>query len=106
MHCIRNQNAVLGGLPFQAGRHIDSVTEYVVPIDDNIAKVHADSKFDGLPVCSCAIVIGHSFLKGDRTFHSIHGAGELDQRAVPQHLDDAASVSGNLRVEACGPDVA
>jgi hypothetical protein len=44
-------------------------------------------------------------LNGDGALHRIHRAGELDQRAVPHHLDDTAAAAGDGGIEARGPDV-
>ena len=101
-----HQNAAPWRLRFQPGRHIDAIAENVVSVDDDVAEIDADAKFDGLTVGPRRVVVGHRRLNGERAFHRIHGAGKLDQRAVAHHLDDAAAVFGHGRIEARGPDVA
>ena len=59
-----------------------------VVIDDDVADVNADPKFDPLVLWHRRILVGHAALDFNCTAYRIDGACELDQHAVAGCLDD------------------
>jgi len=76
----------------KAGRDIDPVTVDVVALNDHIAKIDANAKFDALVFRHILVALGHATLDRHGAFDRVHDAGELDQRAVAHQLDDAPSM--------------
>ena len=91
---IRHTNSARLGNAFQPCGNIDAVAENVVVIKNDVTDMDTDTKFDPLILRHTGVLFGNTTLNLDRASRRVHGAGELDQRAVAGGLDDAASVGG------------
>ena len=103
MDDVRDENAAMRRLAFEAGRDVDAVAENVVALDDDVAEIDADAELDGR--LGREVALAHRPLDGDGAFDRIDDAAEFDQRAVAHHLDDAAVPRGDGRVERLAPDL-
>ena len=74
--------------PFKTCGDIDTIAEDIVVIDDDVADVNADPKFDPLGLRHGGILLDHAALDLDGASRRIDGAGKLDQHAVTGRLDD------------------
>src|SRR5712672_3093779 len=68
---------------------VDAVAKDIIFIDDDVADVDADAKFDPLALRYIDILFGHTALNFDGAACGLYGAAELDESAVPGILDDA-----------------
>ena len=67
------------GQCFQTCRDIDPVAKNVALLDDDIADVDANAKFDPIVSSNRRIALGHRTLYRGCTVQCINDAGELDQ---------------------------
>jgi hypothetical protein len=88
---------------YDLGDYVDAVAENVVVVDDDVADMDADTKFDALGFGHAAIAVGHPTLNLGSAANRMHRAGESDQHAIAGRLDDTAPVLGNLRVDKRSP---
>ena len=95
LRVIGNADAARLGDPFKARRDIDAVAEDIVVVDDDVADVNADAKFDPRVLRHVGVLLGHGALDFDRATRRIDGAREFDQHAVAGGLDDAAAMRGD-----------
>ncbi len=84
---------------FDASSNIDAIAIDVAFIDDDVADVDADAKFDPAIFGNGCVALGHGTLDINRTACGIDGAGKFDQRAVACGFDDAAAMLGNLGID-------
>src|SRR5204863_2066552 len=89
---------------FKAGSNVDTVAEDVVVIDDDVADVNADPKFDPLVRRHRRILIGDAALDFNGTAYCIDGAGKLHQHAVTRGLDDPPAMLGDGGIDEGLPD--
>ena len=68
-------------------------------LDDNVAYVDADAKFNTLSLWHVSIALDHAALNFDSTPYCIHYACEFDQQPVARGLYDPSTVFGDLRVD-------
>ncbi len=87
------------GQGFDACGDIDAVAIEVVALDDHVAEIDADAQLDEALRLDTHLALGHCLLHLDRAAHRIDDAGKLHQHTVAGGLDDAAVVSGDLRIE-------
>jgi hypothetical protein len=78
---------------------VHAVAVNVIPVDDDVADVDANTKFDPLLRRHARIALGHATLDINGATHRINDAGELEQKSVAGGLDDATPVLGNLGVD-------
>ena len=71
----------------------------VVPFDDQIAQMQADPEHYGGVLWLLTIGLGHSLLELNGRTQRINGAGEFCQGAIAGELDQAATVSGERRLQ-------
>ena len=83
---------------------LDAVAEDVAILDDDIALVDADPKFDAPIGRNRGATFGRRALHLGSAAQRIDDAGELDQQPVAGGLDDAAAVFMNPRVDQLGPN--
>jgi hypothetical protein len=76
------------GEAFEAGRDIDAVSEDVAVLDDDVALVNADAEFDAML----------------RATQRTDDTRKLDEQTVAGGLDEAAAMSGDLRVDHLGAE--
>jgi hypothetical protein len=92
------------GQGLQSGGDVDAVAVDVVAVDDDITEVDADAESDPPVYRVLAVAPGHPALDGNGAFQRVDDAGELDQGAVADQLDDAAVVFANRRVDEFGAE--
>src|SRR5262249_23077269 len=83
----------------QASGDIDAITEDVIALGDDVAKVDTRTERDAAPSGTVGRRGAARRLHLDRTAHSIDHAGEFQEQAVAGGLDDAASMAGDHRVD-------
>ena len=91
-------NATRLGNALQPGGNVDPVAKDIVFIDDNVADVDADPKFDPDILRYVSVLRGNGALDFDRAAGGIDGAREFHQHAVTGGLDDAATIGSDCRV--------
>jgi hypothetical protein len=89
---------------FEPGGDIDPVAKNVAVLDDDIADVDADAKFDPLRDRDHSIAPGHRLLHLGRAAQRIDDARELDEQPVAGGFDQPPAVGGDLRVDHLGAD--
>jgi hypothetical protein len=67
---------------FEAGRDVDPVAIDVGAVDDDVADVQPDAKFDAAFRRYSDVAIGHLALDIDGAAHRVDDTGELDEDAV------------------------
>jgi hypothetical protein len=92
----RNADAAAVGNAFQPRRKVDTISEDVVAITNDVSDVDTHPKLNALVPGNLGIVVSHGLLHFNRTPHGIHDARKLDQEAVPGGLDNASSVPRNF----------
>ena len=85
-HRARNDDPTWRCLRLQSRRHIDIVAIDVIALDDDIAEVKADPKYDGLFLGLVAICLDHRLLELYRRSQRVHGATELNEAPSPVSL--------------------
>ena len=81
---------------FQARCKVDTIAEDIVLIDDDIAEIDADTKFDAPLFRHVGIAPSHLTLHLDGAAHRIDHAVEFNEQAVATRLHDATAVLGDL----------
>ena len=81
-----------------------NVTEDVIPIDDDVAKIDADAEFDARSGRYVGIAFGHLALDVNRAAHCVDDAGELDQQPVTSSFDDTAAMFDDPGIDQFAPD--
>ena len=69
------------GQPFEPGSNIDAIAVNVIVLDDNIARIDADTQLQ-LAVAGGIIVGGQTALDIDGAIHRVDGAVELNEESV------------------------
>src|ERR1041385_7003221 len=87
------------GQRFKACRDIDAITVNIRVVDDDVADVQADAKFDAPLLRDGDVAFGHEALDVDGTAYRIDDTGELDEDAVARGLDDAPPMLRDFRVD-------
>ena len=86
--------------PLQPGGDVDAVAhEIAIRLLDNIAKMNPDAKLDKPLGRKAGVALDHAALHLKRAAHGVDDAAELDDRAVPGALDDAAMMRGDGGVD-------
>ena len=83
----------------QPNRHIRTVAEDVVLLNDHIAEVDPDAEVDPLIGRQRRISLNHSPLDLRRASHGVHNARIFRQQAVARVLYDPAPVLLDLRID-------
>ena len=97
MRIIGDADAARFGDSLKARGDIDPIAENIVVIEDDVADVNADAKFDPEFRRYVNILSSHLSLDFDPATRGIDGTGELNQHAITCGLDDAAAMGGDLR---------
>ena len=71
----------------------------IVPLDDHIAEVDADTIFNAPVLWHVFVAACHRTLRFSSTLDGIDDASELNQKPVARRLDDAADMLGNMRFD-------
>ena len=99
MRIVGDADAARLGDSLKARCDVDAVAENIVVVDDDVADVNADAKFDPEFRRHAGVLLGHLPLDFHRTARRIDCACELDQHAVAGGLDDAAAVAGDSGID-------
>ena len=99
MGIVGDTDAAWLGDSLEACGDIHAVAENIVVVDDDVAEVNADAKFDPEFRWHGGVLLGHLALDLDRTTCRIDGTGEFDQHAVAGGLDDATAVRGDAGID-------
>ncbi len=83
----------------QARRDIDPIAVYVLALNDDVAKVDADTELDAACFRYVGISFGHTPLHFDSALHGLDDTGKLKQQAVAHGLDDTTTMVSNLKVD-------
>src|SRR5262249_20118282 len=94
----RHANATGLSKTFQTCRHVNAVPEDVATVDDYVANIDADAKFNPLFVRHIRVTLGHIALDIERATHRVNNAGELGQQAVASVLDNPPAVLSDLGI--------
>ena len=105
MSSAGDQNASWWAQLFEAGRHIDAVTQQIVVLDHDIAKVDADAQRDPALLGDCFLPVGNLFLNCRSAGYRIDDRAELRYQTVAHQLDDAAAVLGKQRLHKGAPQM-
>jgi hypothetical protein len=102
--CIaRNEDAAWRRLPFETSRNVNAIAIEIITVNDNVSDVNADPKRDTLVVASIEICCGHRPLELDSRVERIDDAGELNQRAITNQLDEPTAVASQSWFKQLGP---
>jgi hypothetical protein len=93
---VKNQHEARFGLRFEASRHVDAVTEYVVPIGHDVAEIDANSenRCAHLPAGRGRGSPSRVDLRG--TAHCVDDTDQFHQQPVFGGLDNAAVMLSDL----------
>ena len=82
VHGARDQDAAGRRFRLEPRRHVDTVTEQVVLLDDQVADMQAHAQEDGAVLGLVALVMAHGLLQFDGGGQRFDGGAELGQNAV------------------------
>ena len=99
MRIVGDADAAWLGDSLEARGDIDAIAENIVVVDDDVADVNADAKFDPEFRRHVDVLLSHLALDLHRTARGIDGTGEFDQHAVASGLDDATVVRGDPGID-------
>jgi len=88
--CPRNTYTAGFAKRFQTSRDIDAVAKNIVAINDDVADVDSDSKYNLFFRGNTGVTPDHAALNLDRTTNGIDHAGEFDQHPIAGSFHDAA----------------
>jgi hypothetical protein len=83
----------------KASCDVDTITENIVVVDDDVADMNADPKFDPDILRDVGILPGHAALDFDCAPCGVYGASELHEHAIASSLNDAAAMRGDCGIE-------
>src|SRR5258708_7950992 len=95
---VRDANATRLRNPFKASGDVDAVAKDIVVIDDDVADVDADAKFDPLDLRHRSILLSHTALDLNGAAHRIYDTAELSEHAIARVLNDRATMFADLGI--------
>ncbi|HEY3681194.1 MAG TPA: hypothetical protein VGL45_20970 [Bradyrhizobium sp.] len=98
MRIVGDADTARFGNSLEPRRDVDAIAKDIVVVDDDVADMHPDAKFDPELGRHAGVLARHFLLDNDRATRGIDHAGELGQHAVSGVLDDAAAMAGDRRV--------
>src|SRR5262249_3521489 len=99
VHGSRNADPAGRGHRLEPDGDDDSVAVDITALHDNIAEIDADAERDAPIVSDTVVRCLHALLHLARAGDCVDRATELDHHAIAHHLDDAAVMLGNQRIE-------
>jgi hypothetical protein len=99
MDSARDADAARLRHAFKPCRHVDAIPQYVLAIDDDVAKINPHAVLDALILGNIGGTSSQLLLYLNAALHGIYDAWELDQKPVAGCLDDAATVGGYAGVK-------
>src|ERR1700731_2074773 len=76
-----------------------TVPENVIAIENDVADIDADAKFDALVRRNPGVTLGHATLDIDRTTDGVDHAHEFHEHSIARRFDDSAAMFGDLRID-------
>ena len=101
---IRYANSTGLGNTLQPGGDVDTVSENVVVVDNDISDMNADPEFDPHILRDIGILRGQRTLDLNAATHGINGTSKLNQHAVTGSFDDTTTMEGYRRINERLPD--
>src|SRR5262249_5864625 len=102
-HLVRNLAGdidVTGfGQLLKSGGDIHPLAVAILPLDNDLAEINADTNLDALGFRYRKIALGEAALKRNRTFDRIDDAPKLGEQAIAHQFEDAPVVALYLRLE-------
>src|SRR5262249_20543616 len=99
LRIVRDANAARLRNAFKTGGDIDAIAKDVVVIDNDVADVNADAKFNALGRRHRGILLHHGTLHLNGASGGIDRTSELDQHAIAGRLDDPPAMRGDGGIE-------
>jgi hypothetical protein len=99
MRVVRDANASRFRDPFESGRDVNAIAEYVVVVENDVADMNADAEFDPHFLRNAGILSCHFALDLDRAARCIHHTGKFRQHTVAGRLDDTAAMHSDGGVD-------
>ncbi len=96
---IGNADAAWLGDSLKPRCDVDTIAKNIVVVDDDVADVNANAKFDPEFRRYADVLFSHLSLNLRRTAYGVDGTGKLDQRAIAGGIDDATAVGGDRRID-------
>src|SRR5262249_46556068 len=94
-HRLGHQDGAWFRQGLEPGGDDDAVAVDIAALDDHVPEIDRHPE-DDVPIRgNIPIGGGHGFLQLHGALHGVYGAGELDDDAVAQELDDAAAMLGH-----------
>src|SRR5262249_39964183 len=100
---LGHEDAAWLGQGLDPGCNIDAIAIEIIALDHDIAEIDSDAKHDPAILREIRVCGRHCFLKLERTFHGMDGAGELDNRAIADEFHDPAAIALNDRLQDLAP---
>jgi hypothetical protein len=95
----RNTNPAWFGYALKPCGDVHAIAVNVVIIDDDVAEVHANPKFDPLIDTYVGVPLTHAALHFNGAPYRVNHGRKLDQHAVPGRLDDPAPMFFDFRID-------
>ena len=89
---------------FETCRDVDAISIDIVLVEDDVAEIDPDAKFDPLLLRDPSVAVGHRALHFDRAAHRIDNARKFDQQPVAGGLDDASAMLLDLGIAELAAD--
>ena len=104
MHAARYAESARRCNLLQSRRHVHSIPEDVIAIDDDVALVDADAKDDAAVLGNVDVPLLHGRLQVHGAVHRVDRAGKLHQQPVAGRLDEPPAVVGDPGVDEFAPE--
>jgi hypothetical protein len=105
VNLIGCQNTTRGCGRFQSGSNVDAVTQDVIAVNNDVAHINSDSKFNWRQMILFGVAGAQGVLDRHSALHCIDNTGELRQRAVTHDLENTTPVFRNIGLEDLTPDI-
>jgi len=98
----RDANTARLAFIFDTRRNVNTITEDVVAVDNDVSDVDTDAKYNSW-LSTARAALRYLPLNGNRARHRVYSAGKLNQNAIAGGLDDAAFVLRYGRIDDLAP---
>ncbi len=85
--------------PLKPCGDVHAIAKDIVVVDDDVADVNADAKFDPEVVRYVGVLHCHAALEFHGATHGLHHAGKLDKHAVAGSLHNAPAMRGDSGID-------
>ena len=87
----------------QARRNVDTVAKNILSLNNDVAHVHADAKFDALILRCTGISFSETTLQLGGARHRVHDTGKFHQHSVAGQFDDSSLMLADFGINEIGP---